>query len=187
MATEDGVDLTGNLWDQLWAHSRHLETMRSQYLGFYFTAVLAVTAITAKDLADDELRTTGSLIAFSALTLGLVVLSGFLLLAVRRIGDVLHAYRVSVFELRDAYLRGAPGAELPGPSGSYWASTQGAAEAVLYSSLIFFWLALLAGAFRSSVVHGVTEVACWGAVGLGVVAVLACLYEAGLPKRRRAG
>ena len=54
----DRPALQEQIWEQVWAHSRHLETMRSQYLGFFFTAALAVAAIAAKDLAKDGLTRT---------------------------------------------------------------------------------------------------------------------------------
>lgn len=78
-------------WEQSWIQSRHLETMRGQYLGFFFTAVLGVTAIAGPGLIDDSLRTTGSLQILAALALGLQTLTGFLYLAVTRINAVLAA------------------------------------------------------------------------------------------------
>jgi hypothetical protein len=74
-------------------------------------------------------------------------------------------------------------AELPKASASYAGSTQGAAELVLYSSLGLFVIALLAGAMRSEVVGGWTQCLCWAAFGLGVIAVLACLWQVGRPRR----
>lgn len=177
----EDFDLKGKVWEQVWAHSRHLETMRSQYLGFFFTAALAVTAIAAKDLADDGLKTSGSLIAFSALMLGLEVLTAFLLLAVKRIGDVLSQYRNS-----EQLIRGDSSekwAQLPGPSEDPALSTQGAAEGVLYAALGLFLAALVAGAIRSAEVGGGTAAVCWVAFGLGLVAAVACLGRVGLGGR----
>jgi hypothetical protein len=188
MSSEDFDGLKGKIWDEVWAHSRHLETMRSQYLGFFFTAVLAVTAIAAKELAGDGLRTTGSLIAFSALMLGLEVLAAFLLLAVKRIGRVLGDYRQSVFAIRDASRdRTAAWARLPGSADSYLGSTQGAAESVLYASLVVFLAALVGGAVRSHVIGGLTSGVCWAAFGLGLVAGVACIAKAGFPGRSSGG
>lgn len=181
---EEFDGLKGKIWDEVWEHSRHLETMRSQYLGFFFTAALAVTAIAAKDLADHGLRTTGSLIAFSALMLGLEVLSAFMLLAIKRIGDVLGDYRKVVFEIRDASPDcAASWAQLPGRSKKYAVSTQGAAESVLYASLAVFLVALLCGAIRSLEVGGLTSAMCWVAFALGAIAAVACLGLVGRPSR----
>jgi hypothetical protein len=188
MGAEGLEDLKGKLWDEVWAHSRHLETMRSQYLGFFFTAVLAVTAIAAKDLAADGLRTTGSLVAFSALMLGLEVLTAFMLLAIRRIGHVLGEYRKAVFQIRDAAPQSTePWAQLPGPSERYAVSTQGAAELVLYAALGAFLIALLSGAVRSHVVGDLTSAVCWAVFAMGLIAAAVCLRHVGLPRRPAPG
>jgi hypothetical protein len=181
----EGFDGLGSkIWDEVWAHSRHLETMRSQYLGFFFTAVLAVTAIAAKDLAANGLRTTGALVSFSALMLGLEVLTAFMLFAIKRIGHVLGGYRRSVFAIRDSAPEAQePWAQLPGESDRYAVSTQGAAELVLYGSLLAFLAALLAGGIHSSVVGGETRIACWVAFGLGALAAGWCLRQVGPPRR----
>ena len=185
MASEEFEGLKSKIWDEVWAHSRHLETMRSQYLGFFFTAVLAVTAIAAKDLAANGLRTTGSLVAFSALMLGLEVLAAFMLLAIKRIGHVLGEYRKSVLAIRDTSADGtASWAQLPGESEKYAVSTQGAAELVLYASLAVFLVALLGGAIRSDVVEGLTSGVCWVAFALGAIAAVVCFRQVGLPLRR---
>jgi len=186
----DGFDgLKGRIWDEVWAHSRHLETMRSQYLGFFFTAVLAVTAIAAKDLAANGMRTTGSLVAFAALMLGVEVLTAFMLLAVKRIGHVLGEYRKSVLAIRDSSPDHAQSwAALPGESERYAVSTQGAAELVLYGSLLVFLAALLGGGIRSTdVVGGQTSVVCWVAFALGAIAAGMCLRQVGLPRRSAKG
>ena len=170
MSTDEFAGLKEKVWDQAWSHSRHLETMRSQYLGFFFTAVLAVTAIAAKELADDGLGTTGSLIAFVSLMLGLEAVASFLLLAVKRIGDVLDGYRTSILTIRDQSREStAAWAQLPGASESRLGSTQGAAEAVLYAALVVFLFALLGGAIRSHVVGGWTSGLCWVAFSLGLI------------------
>jgi hypothetical protein len=116
--------------------------------------------------------------------LGLEVLAAFLLLALKRLGQVLNSYRTSVLSLIERSPdRDEPWARLPGPSSSYLASTQGAAEAVLYASLFVFLAALLGGGIRSHVASDLTSVVCWIGFGLGLVVAGACLRKAGLPRR----
>ena len=89
----DRDELRWRVWGESWNQSRHLETMRSQYLGFFFTATLAVVAFAAPDIAKGHLRTSASLILLAVLVFGLDLLAGFLRLAVARIGEVLARYQ----------------------------------------------------------------------------------------------
>lgn len=179
MTTQGDTELKNKIWEQAWSHSRHLESMRSQYLGFYFTAVLAVTAVTAKELAGGGLKTTGALIAFSALVLGLEALAAFLLMAIKRIGFVLGSYRKSVLAIKNSLPGGDESwADLPGPATNRLVSTQGAAEAVLYASLVVFCGALVAGAVRSGTVGGTTQIVCWLAAALALTVTASCLDHA---------
>jgi hypothetical protein len=89
------------IWEEAWAQSRHLEAMRSQYLGFFFTVLLGVTLFGAKEVADQGFRTATSLVLFSILALGVELLATFLLLAVARIGDVLAKYATVIEAIRD--------------------------------------------------------------------------------------
>jgi heme/copper-type cytochrome/quinol oxidase subunit 4 len=91
-------------WDEAWAQSRHLETMRGQYLGFFFTVVLGVTAIAGPRLAKDSLRSADALLILAALALGLQVLSGFLYLAIVRLNAVLAYYLKIIFAIRDVMM-----------------------------------------------------------------------------------
>jgi hypothetical protein len=88
-------------WDQAWAHSRHLENLRAQYLGFFFAAVLGVTAIAAKGVADDHFATSGSIVTVAALGLGLEGLVAFVYRAVVRINVVLDHYLEEICAIRD--------------------------------------------------------------------------------------
>ena len=83
-------------WEQSWVHYRHLESMRGQYLGFFFSAVLGVTAVAGPQLIDDSLRTAGSLAVVATLLAGLQTLAAFLYLAVARINVAIgvHADRI---------------------------------------------------------------------------------------------
>lgn len=96
-----GDELVWREWDEAWTHSRHLESMRSQYLGFFFTALLAVTAVIASRVVKDALHSPGSLLAFAGLVLGLDALAAFLYLAVVRINEVRWYYDQIIFKIRE--------------------------------------------------------------------------------------
>jgi len=96
-----GTALTLREWDEAWAHSRHLETSRAQYLGFFFTAVLAVTAFTTQKLSGSALFSSAALVTLVLLVLGLHLLAAFVYLAVLRINAVLHYYQRVIFAIRD--------------------------------------------------------------------------------------
>jgi hypothetical protein len=151
------------VWDQAWEQSRHLEMLRGQYLGYFFTAILGVAVFLGKDIADGSLRTVGSLVVLAVVSFLLDLIAAFLLLAVARIGDVLLHYGVMLRGIQDE-LRTQTGAEETTP---LWLrvptesaagrrrlrSTQGAAEAVLQLSLVAFPMILIAPAARSLVLH----------------------------------
>jgi hypothetical protein len=88
-AEERNVEFTMREWEQAWIHTRHLESMRGQYLGFFFTAVLGVTAFAGPRLADGSLRTPASLLTVAMLALGLQLASGFIYLAIVRLNEVM--------------------------------------------------------------------------------------------------
>jgi len=141
-------------WDQSWVHYRHLESMRGQYLGFFFTAVLGVTAVAGPRLIDDSLRTAGSLAVVTALLAGLQTLAAFLYLAVARMNVAIGVHADRIKAIRDQMIpasrevvdlgpfAGAPRANKP------WASTSGVATHVLALALFPF---ALAGALARSV------------------------------------
>jgi hypothetical protein len=141
MALERGDELTLQAWDQAWQQARHLETMRSQYLGFFFTAVLGVTALAGPRLADDSLRSAGDLLTVAALTVALELLTGFLYISVIRVNKVLGHYTTRI-ELISSWM-GDNGAVLDlasfvreSPPARRWAGTSGSAQVVLRSSLL---------------------------------------------------
>jgi hypothetical protein len=94
-------------WDQAWSQSRHLETMRGQYLGFFFTAVLGVTAVVGPKVDVDTAR---SLVVIAALALVLELLSAALYLAVVRLNSVYYWYQRIIFAIRDETLGSPPAA-----------------------------------------------------------------------------
>ena len=147
-------------WEQAWAHSRHLEATRGQYLGFFFTAILGVIAIAGPRLADDSFGSPASLLILAALVLGLQFLSAFLYLAVIRLNAVLSYYLKIIFVIRNRMIpisQGvvdlAPLSRPPDPVRP-WAGTSNVAENVLKFGLIGFPLVLLATVIRAIEVTG---------------------------------
>jgi hypothetical protein len=154
-------------WDEAWAHSRHLETMRSQYLGFFFTAALAITAFTAPQIADDSLGTSGALVTVAVLVLGLHGLTTFLYLAIFRINQVLNYYRTILIAIR-AQVHDKPGLpidlneclRLPptsrGRLTSRLTTTQGVAETVLQIGIAAFVVTLVVDGARALTLEAVS-------------------------------
>jgi hypothetical protein len=163
-------------WEQAWAHSRHLETTRGQYLGFFFTAVLGVIAIAGPRLADDSFGSPSSLLILAALLLGLQFLTAFLYLAVIRLNAVLSYYLRIIFAIRNRTIPASrevvdltPLARPPDPVRP-WAGTSNVAENVLKFGLIGFPLVLAATVIRA------VEVAGWSMTAFFcVLAFLVCL------------
>ncbi len=141
-------------WEEAWSHTRHLESMRGQYLGFFFTAVLGVTAIAGPSLADGSLRTSSSLLTVAALAVGLQLLSGFLYLAIIRLNEVLGYYLKIILAIKAWMLSNgaavdlSPYAETPRPARP-WAGTSGVSQRVLQVGLIGFPVVLIATVARS--------------------------------------
>lgn len=164
---ERGIEFTMREWEQAWAHTRHLESMRGQYLGFFFTAVLGVTAIAGPRLATDSLRSSSSLLTVAALAVGLQVLSGFLYLAIIRINEVLGYYLKIVLDIKAWMLSSgaavdlSPHAKTPKPPRP-WAGTSGISQLVLQAGLVGFPVVLAGTTVRAAEVMGlkVTTLAC---------------------------
>jgi hypothetical protein len=150
--TSERDELKWRLWAESWNHSRHLETMRSQYLGFFFTASLAVAAFAAPDVAKGHLSTSASLILLAVLVFGLDLLAGFLILAVARIGEVLGHYQRAQREIQAEVVGDKTPSWLELPQSSprrRLRSTQGASEGVLQLALVGFPAILLVASVRS--------------------------------------
>ena len=164
-------------WDEAWAHSRHLETTRGQYLGFFFTAVLGVTAVAGPRLADDSFGSPSSLLILAALVVGLQVLSAFLYLSVVRMNAVLSYYLRIVFAIRNEMIPASraivdltPLSRPPDPVRK-WAGTSNVAEDVLRLGLIGFPLMLVGTVIRAVEVMGwsTTTFFCAAALLAGLV------------------
>jgi hypothetical protein len=151
-------ELIWKSWDEAWAQSRHLETMRSQYLGFFFTVLLAAAFFAIKEGAKGGWLSSTALLLPVFLAIGVELLAAALLAFVRRIGEVLVYYTRVVVAIRDDQLVDV------GPDRPSWAepwplsntigprwrlrSTQGASQLVLEASIVATTAALLALAIR---------------------------------------
>jgi hypothetical protein len=174
MSAEDqGIEFTMREWEQSWTHTRHLESMRGQYLGFFFTAVLGVTAIAGPRLANGALRTPSSLLTVAILAMGLQLLTGFLYLAVLRLNEVLGYYLKIVLAIK-AWMASSGAAvdlnqyaEAPKPSRP-WAGTSGVSQWVLQIGLVGFPVALCGTVVRSASVTGLSATTVTCAVALAV-------------------
>jgi hypothetical protein len=145
-------------WDQAWNQVRHFETMRGQWLGFFFTAVLGVTAIAGPRLHADSSR---SVLVIAVLALVLEAWSAALYLAVARLNEV-HRYNDKIiFAIRDKTVESPPAAvdisayrRPPSPPRQGWAgnlaSTKGASQLVLILGVDLFAFALIADLVRAA-------------------------------------
>jgi hypothetical protein len=193
-AQDRDIEFTMREWEQAWSHTRHLESMRAQYLGFFFTAVLGVTAIAGPRLAEDSLRTSSSLLTVAVLALGLQLLSGFLYLAILRMNEVLGYYLKIILAIKSWMLsRGAEldlsrYAEPPRPSRP-WASTSGAAQRVLQVGLVGFPVALVGTLTRSVDVTGLsmTTVICAVALVAALTTAFVAMLGSATPTTRTEG
>lgn len=89
-------------WEQAWNHNRHLESTRSQYLGFFFTVTLASVSVSIglmKGVADKDQPA----VLTGLLVLGFVVflITLALFTAIKKIGYVLAQYSTIVNSVRN--------------------------------------------------------------------------------------
>jgi hypothetical protein len=67
-------------FDQAWEHYRHNETIRSQYLGYFFALSLGSAAFGAQTVRSDALASASDLVLFGVFLLVFAFLSGFVYL-----------------------------------------------------------------------------------------------------------
>lgn len=181
-------DIVLREWDEIWSHSRHLATMRMQYLGFYFTALLAVAAIAGNQAVESSLRTNGSLVAVSFLGASFSVLSAYLYLAVERLNSVNSHYDELIFDfgrrVRDEFGASFELPEFPAPPRSFgrpgWNyhhyPDSGGAEKLLFASVLVTPIALTLVSWRafdtstSEIVQLACMAAAFASVGVGIYA-----------------
>jgi len=101
-------DLIWKSWDEAWAQSRHLESMRSQYLGFFFTVLLAAAVFAIREGIKGEWLSSSALLLPFVLALGVELLAAVLLAFVRRIGEVLVYYTRVIAAIRDEQVVDGP-------------------------------------------------------------------------------
>ena len=171
-------DLIWKSWDEAWAQSRHLESMRSQYLGFFFTVLLAAAFFAIKEGAKGGWLSSSALLLPVFLALGVELLAAALLAFVRRIGEVLVYYMRVIVAIRDDRLVDV------GPDRPSWAepwplsntigprwrlrSTQGASQLVLEASIVATTVALLALAIRMATLKSASS----ALIAFGIVAAV---------------
>jgi hypothetical protein len=85
---------------EAWAHYRHLENSRTEYLKFFFTAVLGSLGLIAAISKDRPFDSHWWFLGLSLLNATLFVLTAFMYLTVRKFGAVLHHYTVLGREFR---------------------------------------------------------------------------------------
>lgn len=152
-------------WDQAWSQGRHLETMRGQWLGFFFTAVLGSVAIAGPRL---DMNDGGSLVTAAALSLSLEVLSVALYLATVRLNVVARHYDQIIFAIRAHTIASPPAAidlsehrfpPLPPRGGRVGdvTTTKGISQAVLRLGIVIFVLLLAAVLARAATVTSVSS------------------------------
>jgi hypothetical protein len=185
MANDAGWEHTRAEWDQAWNQVRHFETMRGQWLGFFFTAVLGVIAIVAPRL---DTGTSKAVVVIAILAVVFETWSAALYLAVARLNEV-HRYNDHIiFAIRDATISSPPAAvdltwyrRPPAPPrggrlGSL-ATTKSASELVVLFGVYLFTATLAANladaSTASKVSTGATAIAAV-ATGVGVLIAVFC-------------
>jgi hypothetical protein len=161
-------------FEQAWIHYRHLETMRGQYLGFFFTISLGSITLSIPAIGAGALDDAPQLVALSGFVQVFFLLTALIYISVRKLGIVLaHYERViglvrSHFYAEDSTLVASLHVrEMDHPvMRSRLFRVQGMAEAILR---LFFFLSIF-GELLLLVRLMVLRAATWQ---LGLVAVLA--------------
>lgn len=156
-------------WTQAWNQVRHFETMRGQWLGFFFTVTIGVLAFAGPRVDSNDSQ---SLAMVAVIALTLEVFSCALYLVVSRLNEV-HTYNDSIiYETRrrmnevSKLFAGKVSAFPPDPPRRGRAgnigTTKGASEYVLWGSAVVFVALLAATAVRAWTAAGITGAAeCW--------------------------
>ncbi|HTA32256.1 MAG TPA: hypothetical protein VK721_02435 [Solirubrobacteraceae bacterium] len=174
-------------WEQAWNQVRHFETMRGQWLGFFFTVVLGVTAIAGPKL---DASNSKSVLVIALLALILELWSAALYLAVARLNEVQRYNDQIIFAIREATMSSPPAAvDLarytypPGPPRrgrlGALASTKKASELVLLVGVFLFTAALLGDVTRAATFSRISDAALAVsalACGIGVCIAGFCVW-----------
>lgn len=88
-------------WDQAWNHYRHLESARSQYLGFFFTVLLASVGLAISFLKDVKPADQDTvIIGLLILTFVVFLITIGLFTSIKKMGYVLWRYEVIINSAR---------------------------------------------------------------------------------------
>jgi len=93
-------------YQQAWDHTRHLETMRSQYLGFLFTIALGSIALGVPVVGSGALNNPVQLVALSSFLAVLFLITVLIYISVRRFGIVYAQYQDAIYLIRDHFYAG---------------------------------------------------------------------------------
>jgi len=104
--SEDSGSLLLRDYEQAWEHLRHVETVRIQYTGFFFTIVLGSIAL-AVPLFVQRAESSPALVIASCFAGALTTFSSSLYLSMRRMGVQLRHYRRSIEKIRNHYYGGS--------------------------------------------------------------------------------
>jgi len=89
---DKGDELLTREFDQAWNHYRHLESLRSQYLGFFFTLTIGTAAFAVPALRKPSLDQAPTVLAAGAFLTIYCLFIMTLYLAVRKAGVVMDQY-----------------------------------------------------------------------------------------------
>ena len=87
-------------YQQAWDHSRHLETIRGQYLGFFFTVALGSAAV-AIPIVGAALNNRVRLLMFSGFLTVFFLLTSLIYISVVKFGLILGQYQRGIHLIRD--------------------------------------------------------------------------------------
>jgi hypothetical protein len=139
----DGDVFLWRLWDEAFEHTRHLETLRAQNMGFLFAAILGVSTLSIDGLVAHHASQSATVTVAAVLGAGLSFLAAYLFVAVSRLNQVLGHYQrvaIAIFEAKPLEGELATLNELPPPALIRWHGT----EVVLLSVVMSLALALAA-------------------------------------------
>lgn len=90
-------------FEQAWNHYRHLETMRGQYLGFFFTVALGSITLSIPALSGGALGNILQILALSGFVQVFFLLAAFIYISVRKLGIVLTHYERVITVIRNHF------------------------------------------------------------------------------------
>jgi heme/copper-type cytochrome/quinol oxidase subunit 4 len=98
-------------YHQVWEHARHMETMRSQYLGFFFTVTLGLAVLAVPTISAGALNNPARLVVLSGFLTVFFLFTAFIYIAIRKTGVVYGRYVGAIHLIRDHFLVNRRGLE----------------------------------------------------------------------------